>query len=561
MGLDLEKLPDDAESLRAIIAQQAASHQAELTAREKEIEERDAEIKTLSAAAKSKEARIKTMELLVETLRQRIAKLRRQKFGPSSEKIEREILQLELAIEDLNVTLSSESENPPDAAEAPLKKGAGLSSDPSKKRRGLAVHGDIEQRRLVLDPGDECPECGGPLRVIGEDVSQLLDLIAAKIELVETARPKKSCRCCEKITQAPLPSKPIPRSLAGPSLLAFILISKYDDHIPLHRQCEIFERSGVEIPQSTITGWTGQAIRTLQPLAEAIKAYVLSAGRLHTDDTVVPVQDHKNRKGKTKEGRLWVYVRDDAAHGGKDPPAVAYYYSPNRKGVHPQTHLKDFNGILQADAYAGYNALYKPDPITGAIRVREAACWAHLRRDFYDVYKTLSSPVAREALERIGEFYDIEREILGKPPEVRLAVRQKESKPRVDAMKAWFEEQRKDLPPKGDLAKAFDYGLNRWSAFSLFLEDGTVAIDNNAAERKIRPLTLGRRNWLFAGSDAGGENAADIMTLVESAKIAGVNPQTYLADILARINDHKINRISELLPWNWKPLAETAKAA
>ena len=436
MGLDLTKLPDDAESLRKIIAQQVASHQRELTARDKELEERNADIKTLSAAAKSKEARIKAMEMLVETLRQRIAKLRRQKFGTSSEKIERESLQLELTMEDLNVTIAAESETPSEAATAPLEKDKEPWRKPGKKRRGLVVHGDVEERRTVIDPGDACPDCGGKLRVVGEDVSQLLDLIAAKIEVIETVRPKKSCRDCEKITQAPLPSKPIPRSLAGPSLLAQILISKYDDHIPLHRQCEIFERIGVEIPQSTITGWTGQAIRTLRPLAEAIKAYVLSANRLYTDDTVVPVQDHKGRKGRTKEGRLWVYVRDDRPHAGIDPPAIAYYYSPDRKGVHPQTHLKDFRGVLQADAYAGYKALFKADPITGEIRVREAACWAHLRRDFYDIYKSPGSAIATEALERIGELYDIEREIAGKPAAVRRAVRQKESKPRVAAMKA-----------------------------------------------------------------------------------------------------------------------------
>jgi transposase len=254
-------------------------------------------------------------------------------------------------------------------------------------------------------------------------------------------------------------------------------------------------------------------------------------------------------------------VLDDRPHAGPASPAAAYFYSPDRKGIHPQTHLKDFKGIIQADAYGGYQQLYEPDPRTGAINIREAACWAHLRRDIHDFYESTGSPIAKAALDRIGEFYDIERRINGKPAATRLAVRHAETASRVAALKIWFEEQLALLPHNHDLAKAFRYGLKRWPSFSLFLEDGTVAIDNNAAERAIRPITIGRRNWLFAGSDGGGENAADILSLIESAKMGGVNPEAYLADVLARINDHMVNRVDELLPWNWKPLGQHRQAA
>ena len=551
-------LPDDAESLRAIIAQQAA-----MIARNKvELEACATKIATLESAEISSRATVRALEALIETLRLRILRLKRQRFGRSSEKIEREIAQLELALEDLGVALSTQQAAANTAPPAPVPSGEDKGSEAKAlRRRGVRVTGPISRRRVVLDPGDTCPDCGGPLREVGEDISKLVELIAARLEVIETARPKKSCRCCEKIVQAPLPSKPIARSQAGPGLLAHILVGKYDDHLPLYRQCEIFARQGFEIPRSTLIDWTGQAIRTLRPLVAALKMHVFSSSRLHTDDTPVPVLDPGSKRNKTREGRLWVYVLDERPHGGTNPPAAAYFYSPDRKAIHPQSHLRDFTGILQADAYAGYQQFYQPDPLSGGVRMREAACWAHLRRDIHDFYKSTGSPIAKEALDRIGELYDIERKINGEQPGLRLAVRQRESGPRISALKVWFEEQVALLPPKHDLAKAFLYGLNRWASFTLFLEDGTVAIDNNAAERAIRPITLGRRNWLFAGSDAGGENAADILSLIETAKLCGVNPESYLADVLARINDHMVNRIGELLPWNWTPLEQRRETA
>ncbi len=289
----------------------------------------------------------------------------------------------------------------------------------------------------------------------------------------------------------------------------------------------------------------------------------MKTDRLHADDTPIKVLDPRRKNGSArgvKEGRIWVYVRDDRPWAGGDPPGAAYWFSPDRKGEHPRNHLANFEGILQADAYAGFKELYKPDA-SGKARVREAACWAHLRRDFHDVWKATGSPIAKDALDRIGALYDIEREINGRPAEERLAVRRKESLPRVEAFRTWCEGQLARLSSKGELAKAMRYALNRWTSFTLFLEDGRVAIDNNAAERAIRPIAIGRKNDLFAGSDAGGEIVADAMTLIETAKLAGLNPQDYLADVLARINDHLVTRLDELLPWNWKPLAAVQEKA
>ena len=342
-------------------------------------------------------------------------------------------------------------------------------------------------------------------------------------------------------------------------------MAKFDDHLPLYRQGEIFARLGADIPRSTLIDWCGQATRALGPLIERIKQSVLSSSRLHADDTPIRVLDPKAKAaGKdrgVKEGRIWTYVRDDRPWCGGDPPGVAYFFSTDRKGEHSQKHLKSFAGILQADAYAGFKALYEPGS-DGGIRVREAACWAHLRRDFHDIWKATGSEIAKAALERIGALYDIERQVTGKPADIRLEVRQRESRPRAEAFHGWMTAQLARIPGKGDLAKAMRYALSRWPSFTLFLDDGRVAIDNNAAERAVKPVVIGRKNWMFAGSDAGGETLADAMTVIETAKMSGLNPEAYLADVLARIADHPNPRLDELLPWNWKPTgAEESRAA
>ncbi len=532
------------------------------------------DIAELKAMVLSMQASLRVHEVLIQSLRIQIARLKKQKFGASSEKVEREIEQLELALEGIEIARAEQDLTPeePDTEDDTDAAVDAKDKTSTKRRRKPRVSDDTPRERIVLDPGDDCPHCGGPLRLMGEDVSEILEFISAKLKLVETARLKKTCRRCEKITQMPAPSRPVPRGMAGPGLLAYILVSKYDDHLPLYRQGEIFARMGADIPSSTLVDWCGQGVRVLSRLVERIREEIMASDRLHADDTPVKVLTPSRRaKGLGKgvrEGRIWTYVRDDRSWAGTAaPPGVAYYFSTDRKGEHPQKHLAAFKGILQADAYAGFKALYAPDK-EGNITVREAACWAHLRRDFHDAWKATGSAIAKEAIDRIGAVYDIEREITGTSAENRHAVRQKESKPKVVAFKAWAEDQLGRIFGKGDLAKAFRYALKRWPSFTLFLDDGRVAIDNNVAERAIKPVVIGRKNWMFAGRDSGGETLAAAMTIIETAKMNGLNPQAYLADVLGRIQDHKVNRLDELLPWNWAPLqaaeitsAKTEKAA
>ena len=511
-------------------------------------------------------ATLRAHDLLVQALRVRIAKLKKQAFGKSSEKIEREIEQLEMVLEDVRIATAEADISPredtiTDEAEAPADD---VTEEKKTPRRRPRVSDAMPRERRELDPGDTCADCGGDLRVVGEDVSQLLDMIAARLKVIEIARIKKSCRRCEKMVQEPAPSRPIPRSMAGPSLLAFILVSKFDDHLPLYRLNEIFARMGADIPDTTLVDWCGRAMKSLHPLVELIEKEVMASDVLHADDTPIRVLDrsHTNKglgKG-VKQGRIWVYVRDQRPWAGAAPPGAVYRFSPDRKGEHPQGHLKHSSGILQADAYAGFGELYERRP-DGTAQFREAACWAHLRRDFHDVWTSDKSEIAREALDRIGKLYDIERQIAGQPADVRRAVRQEKSKPQVEAFRAWAEKQLTRIPGKSDLAKAFRYGLGRWDSFCLFLEDGRVAIDNNPAERGMRPIGVGRRNWLFAGSDTGGDTLARAMTIIETAKMNGLDPQRYLADLLDRIHDHKLNRLAELLPWNWQPAGQPNREA
>lgn len=534
-----EALPDDPAALKAIIAAQRA------------------EAARLAASVRAYEA-------LVQALRIRIARLTRQKFGPSSEKLEREVEQLQLALEDLEVAVATADATPPPVMPAATNDGASAERAAPRRRGKPRIAAATPRERIVLDPGERCPDCGGTLRLVGEDVAEILDLIAAQLKVIETVRLKKSCRRCERIVQPAAPTRPVSRSMAGPGLLAHILVAKYDDHLPLYRQGEILARQGVDVPRSTLIDWCGQAIGTLRPLIERIKAEVMGADRLHADDTPIRVLDPTRAAGRAravKEGRVWVYVRDDRPWRGPDPPGVAYYFSPDRRGEHPRRHLAGFAGVLQADAYAGFRKLYEGDTEGDAPNIREAACWAHLRRDFHDVWQATGSPIAKDALERIGALYDIERGITGQPAARRREVREAHSRPRAEAFRAWCEGQLARLPGKGDLAKALRYALKRWDAFTLFLGDGRVAIDNNPAERALRPVAIGRKNWLFAGADAGGETLADALTLIETAKLAGLNPEAYLADVLARINDHLVTRLDELLPWNWTPAVPDAAQA
>lgn len=499
-------------------------------------------------------------------------RLKRQVFGQSSEKIEREIEQLELALEDLLIaTAESETSVLADGQgnDAPETSTTDGGADRPSRRRPR-VSDSTPRERQELDPGSCYPDCGGDLRLVGEDVSEMLDLIAAQLKIVQIARLKKSCRRCERMVQIPAPSRVrrenhppdgfltllTPGSMAGAGLLAHILVSKFDDHLPLYRQHEIFTRMGADIPDSILVDWCGRAMKVLAPLIERIEVDVMASDLLHADDTPIRVLDRADRDkglGKgVKKGRIWAYVRDQRPWAGASPPGAVYAFAPDWKEEHVHGHLANTRGILQADGYKGYAKLYEPEP-DGKPRLREAACWAHLRRDFHDEWDKTKSAIAREALDRIGALYDIEREITGHPAKIRLAARRKHSAPKVEAFFAWSEQQLSRIPGKGDLAKAFRYGLSRRGALSLFLSDGRVGIDNNPAERALRPIGVGRRNWLFAGADTGAETLARAMTLIETAKMNGIDPQACLTDILTRNHDHKTNRIDDLLPWNWAP--------
>ena len=525
-------------------------------------------LKAMIAALQAENARmsatIRAHDQLIQMLRLRIAKLKKQAFGKSSEKVEREIEQLELALEDLLIATAEGDTTPSAEDEAAPAGHAGETTERQPRRRPRVSEATPRERR-ELDPGSCCPDCGGELRPVGEDISEILDMVVAQLKVLEIARPKKSCRRCERMVQVPAPSRPIPGSMASAALLAYILVSKFDDHLPLYRLAEIFARMGADIPDSTLVDWCGRAMKVLKPLVDRIDDDVMGSDLLHADDTPIRVLDRSRRDrglGKgVRKGRIWAYVRDQRPWAGAAPPGAVYRFAPDWKEEHVHEHLGRMKGILQADGYKGYAKLYDPGP-GGAVQLREAACWAHLRRDFHDVWTSTGSAIAREALDRIGALYDIEREIAGQPADVRRAVRQEQSRPKVDAFRAWAERQLTRIPGKGDLAKAFRYGLSRWPSFCLFLEDGRVAIDNNPAERALRPIGIGRKNWLFAGADTGAETLARAMTIIETAKMNGLDPQAYLADVLDRVNDHMINRLDELLPWNWAPrTAPQAKAA
>jgi transposase len=528
-----------------------------------------AEAKGLQVAAELAVARAKASEdmALIAHQKLRIAKLERQIYGQRSERSARLIDQLSLTFEELEAD-ATEDELAADVAVAKTTHVAGF----ARKRPERDTFPDhLPRERVVLDPPTACECCGGKrLRKLGEDVTRTLETQPRQWKVVETVREKFTCRDCEKISQAPAPFHAVPRAWAGPSLLAMIVFEKFGQHQPLNRQAERYALEGVPIALSTMADAVGSVCAAFDPLLRLVEAHVMAAERLHGDDTTVPVL----AEGKTDTGRCWIYVRDDKPFSGAGPPAAMFYYSRDRKGEHPQAHLAGYSGILQADAYDGYSKLYLPNRKPGPIR--EAACWVHARRPFFimaDIEENARrkasgkkeiplSPIATEIVRRIDALFEIERSINGKSPEERLATRHEQSRPLVDDLHAFMSAQLARLARGHDLVKAINYILKRWPAFTLFLEDGRVCLSNNAAERGLRGIALGRKSWLFCGSDRGGQRAAAMYSLIISAKMNGVDPQAWLTDVLSRIAAHPAHRLDELLPWNWRKMTVThAQAA
>jgi transposase len=525
--LDPATLPRSTAVLRRLLLQREVEHAAEQ-------EQQAAE---LQAARNG----LQELTLLHEKLKLRLARLLRQQYGASSEKLRAAINQLELTLGDIEEQIAEMMPPEPEQPPAPARP-TSASVEPARRKPVRRPLPDSLPRDVVEHAAPcACPKCGGALRPLGEDVTEVLDYVPACFRVIRHVRPKLSCRSCESIAQAPVPSLPIQRGLATPALLAHVLVAKYADHCPLYRQAEIYARAGVELDRSTLADWVGQSARLVRPLVDALGAHVMAAERVHADDTTVPVLDPG--RGTTKTGRLWCYVRDDRPFGGTAPPAVLYRYSPDRKGEHPRTHLAGFRGILQADGYTGYAGLYQRG-------VTEAACMAHCRRPFFDLHASTGSPLALEALQRIAALYAIEATIRGQSPEARLAVRQAQSAPLFSDLRTWLETTLSRISGKSELAVAIRYMLSRWNALTLVLRDGRACIDNNAAERAMRPIPLGRKNWLHAGSDAGGERAAAIFSLTETAKLNSLDPEDYLRQVLERIAEHPVKRVHELLPWN-----------
>jgi transposase len=533
-----DSLPDTLEALKAALTSERA--------------------KALEVAAELAVARAKASQdmALIAHQKLRIARLERQLYGQRSERSVRLIDQLALVFEELQAEATQDELT----AEASIARTTTVTEFTRRRGERHTFPEHLPRERVVIDPPTTCDCCGGSrLCKFGEDVTRTLESQPRQWKVIETVREKFTCRDCEKITQAPAPFHVVPRGWAGPSLLAMIMFEKFGQHQPLNRQAERYALEGVPIALSTMADAVGSVCSVLDPLWRLIEAHVMAAERLHTDDTTVPVL----AAGKTDIARCWIYLRDDRPFGGTGPPAAIFRYSRDRKGEHPQTHLAGYSGILQADAYDGYGKLYESGRTPGPIV--EAACWVHARRPFFamaDIEENARrkavgkkeialSPIAIEVVRRIDALFEIERSINGKGANERLAVRRDKSRPLVEELELYLRAQLDRLSRGHDLAKAINYILKRPSAFKLFLEDGRVCLSNNAAERGLRGVALGRRAWLFCGSDRGGQRAAMMYSLIVTAKMNGVDPQAWLADVLARIASHPAHRLDELLPWNW----------
>ena len=485
----------------------------------------------LKALARLLIAEVKAQALLIEKLRHQLAGHRAHRFGPSGESAD----QLHLALEASEVAagaIMGRLRLPEEDADEEARR---------PKRRPIPDH--VPRMEVEIAPAEEaCARCGGRLRRLGEDVTEELEYVPGRFVVNRITRPRLACSGCERFVQAPLPSRPIERGRPGPGLLAHVLVSKFGNHLPLYRQSTIYARDGLDLDRSTLADWVGRSTALLEPLAAAIGRHALGGEALFADDT--PVAMLAPGRGRTTTARMWVYVRDERPWGGPAPPAAWYQFSPDRQGEHPQRHLKTFAGWMHADDYAGFRELYRKDA------VREVACLAHVRRKFVDVHRSQGSAIAEEAIRRIAELYAVEKAARGRPPEERARLRQADARPVLDDLEAWLAAQLPALSGKTPLAAAIRHALVRLPKLRPYLEHGTLEAENNAAERAMRPIALGRKNYLFVGSQAGGRAAAVAYTLIETAKLNGADPEAWLADTLARIPDHKITRLDELMPWN-----------
>ena len=553
MEAAVPSLPDDADALKALLAK--ALQKAD------EAEQRAAVVEAELANA---HALASATEAMIAHLKLENAKLRRVQYGASAERTERLLAQFELELEDLEAD-AAEDELAAEIAAAKTTIAAFERRKPVRK----PFPEQLPRERVVVSAPCSCPACGSSrLSKLGEDVTETLEVIPRSWKVIQTVREKFACRDCEKITQPPAPFHVTPRGWAGPSFLAMLLFDKYGQHQPIHRQAERFSSEGVPLSVSTLADQIGATCQALMPLFHLIEAHTFAAERLHGDDTTVPIM----AKGKTITGRLWDYVRDDQPFGGNDPPSAVFYYSRDRRGDHPKCHLAAWSGILQADAYGGYNELYAPNRQPGLIL--EAGCFAHARRKFFELADVEGAarkrsrgektgivyPIALEAVQKLDALFAIERDVNGKHSVERLAVRKELSAPLMNDLRDWLHVQLNKISRNHDLAKAINYMLRRWDAFTRFLDDGRVCLTNNAAERALRCVPLGRKSWLFCGSDRGGQRAAVAYSLIQTCRLNDIDPQAWLADVLARIADHPVSRIHELLPWHWRD-AQLALAA
>ena len=553
MPSDAHDLPRDIDALTALILAERA--------------ERQAELETSRAALTARDTALATRLVEIEHLKAMLAKLRRQRYGRSSEKLDAEIAQIEMWVDDAEIGLATDEA----AANATPEGQTQPASKPPRKpavRKPLPDH--LPREIVVLEPTLTC-RCGDPScrTKIREDVTEVLERTPSQLKVIRYIRPIYACRACEMVTQAPAPDLPILKGRVGPGLISYIAIAKYCDGLPLYRLSKMFAREGVEIERMVMVDWMGHLAWWIDPIAEMIAAHVMAAGVIHADDTPIKVLAPRRPKGapatqrgKTITGRFWNYVVDERPWLGSRAPAACFFYSPDRKGERPQKHLANFTGFLHADAYAGYAELFAPKSGAKA-RVTHVACMAHARRNFFDVHEATKSPVAAEALRRIGQLYEIEAEINGKSADVRLAERQARAVPLLVALKTWLEAEQRRLPRKNALGKAIRYCLGRWDALARYAGDGRLAIDNHAAERALRTIAVTRKAYLFLGSDEGGRRAAAIHTIVESAKLNGLNPHAYLADVIDRMaKGWPRSRLADLMPWAWaKTCAAEAAAA